>query len=112
MRLHVASWVRSVAFRMRCLSLASAATNDPGDHWASLLDRVQVGTVGRQEQEPCADAPDGAANCGTLMAGEIIHDHHITCRECRDETLLDIAGEAVAVDRLIHDTRRIDPVAA
>ena len=77
-----------------------------------LLDGVQVGAVWWQEQEPSTDIPDGAADGGPLVTGEIIHDHHIACRECWDEALLDIILEAVAVDRLVHDTRCIDPVAA
>jgi hypothetical protein len=59
----------------------------------------------------CADAPDSVANGGALVAGEIVHDDDIACRERWDEALLDIIEEAVAVDRLIQNARCIDPVA-
>ena len=44
-----------------------------------LLDGIQVGAVGRQEQQVCADAPDCVADCGPLVAGEIVHDDDIAC---------------------------------
>jgi hypothetical protein len=75
-----------------------------------LLDGVQIGTVGRQEQQVCADAPDCVANGGALVAGEIVHDHNVACREGRDEALFDITLEAVAIDRLIQNAQCIDPV--
>lgn len=77
-----------------------------------LLDGVQVGAVRRQEQEPCADASDGATDGWPLVAGEIVHDHDIACRECREEALLNIIEEAVAVDGLIQYARCVDPVTA
>jgi hypothetical protein len=77
-----------------------------------LLDWVQIGAVGRQEQEPCADAPDCVADGGPLVAGEIVHDDDIARRECRDEALLNIIKEAVAVDRLVQHTGRVDTVTA
>jgi hypothetical protein len=77
-----------------------------------LLDGVQIGAVGRQEQEACTDASDGASNRWPLVAGEVVHDDDIARREGWDEALLDIIEEAVAVDRLVHDARCVDPVAA
>lgn len=77
-----------------------------------LLNGVQVGAVGRKEQQACTDAPDGASNSRPLVAGEIVHDHHIACRERWDEALFNVILEAVAVDRLIHDAGRVDPVTA
>ena len=77
-----------------------------------LLDGVQIGAVRWQEQQSSADAADCATNGRPLVAGEIVHDHDIARRERRDEALLDIIKEAVAVDGLIQDARRIDPVAA
>jgi len=57
------------------------------------------------------------------MAAEIIHDDNVTWFQCRHEELLDISGEAFAVDwaiplrlRLwgtdVEHARRIDPVMA
>jgi hypothetical protein len=76
------------------------------------LDRVQIGAVGWQEQEPCADGPDCVSDGGPLVTGKIVHDHHIACRERWDEALFDVILEAVAVDRLVHDAGRINPVTA
>ena len=38
--------VRSAALRRWALSFESAATDDPGDHWASLFDWIEVRAVG------------------------------------------------------------------
>ena len=46
------------------------------------------------------------------MARQIVHDHDVASRERRHEVLLDVIGEAVAVDRLVEHARGIDPVAA
>ena len=77
-----------------------------------LLDRVQVGAVGRQEQQPGTDAANGLADGWTFVAAEIVHDNDIAGRQRRHETLLDIVGEDLAVDRLVEDARCVDPVAA
>jgi hypothetical protein len=77
-----------------------------------LLDRVQVWRVWRQEQQSGADAPNGTTHGGSLVAGEIVHDHDIARRECRDEALFDLIKEAVSVDWLIDDTGCVDPVTA
>jgi len=77
-----------------------------------LLDGVQIGAVGRQEQQPRADAADCCADGGPLVAGEVVHDHDVARRERGHEELFDILKEARPVDRLIEDTRGIDPIAA
>ena len=77
-----------------------------------LLDGVQVWRVWRQEQQARTGAADRASDGWPLVAGEIIHDHDIARRERGHEELLDIFKEARAVDRLIEDARRVDPVAA
>jgi hypothetical protein len=77
-----------------------------------LLDWVQIGAVGRQEQEACTDASDGASNRWPLVAGEVVHDDDIARREGWDEALLDIIKEAVAVDRLVQHTGSVDTVTA
>jgi hypothetical protein len=41
-----------------------------------------------------------------------VHDHDIARLQGRDEELLDIISEALAVDRLVEHARRVDPVAA
>ena len=76
-----------------------------------LLDRVQIGAIGWQEQQSSADAADCATDGGPLVTGEVVHDDDVASRERRDEALLDIIEEAIAVDGLIQHARRVDPVA-
>ena len=77
-----------------------------------LLDRVEIRAVGRQEKKLGADAADGVADGRAFMAAEVIHDDDIARRQCGDQALFDIIREDLAVDRLVEDARRIDPVAA
>lgn len=77
-----------------------------------LLDRIEVGTVWREEQEAGASGSDRGPDGRFLMAGEIVHDDDVAGAECRAELLHDPSGEAGGVDRLIEHERRIDPVAA
>jgi hypothetical protein len=78
-----------------------------GEH---LLDRIEIGTVGRQEEKVRADCTDGSAHGMALVATEIVHDDDVAGLERRYEELLDIGFEAFAVDRSIKDARRLDPV--
>lgn len=80
-----------------------------GEH---LLDRIEIGAVGREEQEPRALGPDRGPDGWPFVAGEIVHDDDVAGRECRAELFFDPCGEAGGVDRLIEDERRVDPVAA
>ena len=45
------------------------------------------------------------------MAAQIVHDDHVTCLERREEELLDIIVEALAVDGLVEHAGGVDPVA-
>jgi len=77
-----------------------------------LLDRIEVGGVGRQVPEPCSGRPDKLADGGRLVGAEIVHDDDVAGFERRHELLLDIGLEALAVDRPIEDARggkAIDP---
>lgn len=75
-----------------------------------LLDRIEVWTVGRQEQKSGADGPDGPAHREAFVTAEIVHDDNVARLERRDEELLDIGLEAFAIDGAIKDAWRIDPV--
>ena len=77
-----------------------------------LFDRVQVGAVGRQEQQVGAGLPDGPSDGRVFVAAEISRHHDIAWRQCRDEELFDIGAESVAIDRAIEDAGRVDPVEA
>src|SRR3546814_7658083 len=80
-----------------------------GEH---LFDRVQVGAVGRQEEEARTDAADSGADGRTLVTAQVIHDDNVAGGQRRQQALLDICDEALAVDRLVEDTGRVDAVTA
>jgi hypothetical protein len=42
-----------------------------------LLDRIEVGAVGRQEDHVRASAPDRGASGLGLVAAQVVHDHDI-----------------------------------
>lgn len=77
-----------------------------------LFDRIEVGAVGWEEQQAGAGAADRLADGGPFVTAQIVHDDHVAGRERGDEALLDIVGEALAIDRLVEHARRVDPVAA
>ena len=77
-----------------------------------LLDRIEVGTVWRQEEQPGADGTNGAAYCLASVAAEIVDDDDVSGSERRNEQLFHIGQEAFAVDGPVNDTRGIDPVVA
>lgn len=99
MRFQTVSIDRSAALRSRVLSYGE-----------DLLDRVQVGAVGRQEEQVGASLSDRLPDGFALVATEIVHDDHVAGLERGHETLLHPGGEGDAVDRAIEDIRRIDPV--
>lgn len=75
-----------------------------------LLDGIEVGAVGREEEHPCACSSDGGAHGLSLVATQIIEDHDVAGLERGDQELLDIGKEADAIDRAIEDGGRIDPI--
>lgn len=81
-----------VGFAQQCLELGE-------DH----LDRVEIGAVGRQEEEPGADATDGSAHWLALMAAEVIGDDDVTRPEGWRQELGDPGGERDPIDRSIDD---------
>lgn len=77
-----------------------------------LLDGIEIWAVWRQEQQPGPHAADSVADGGSFVAAQIVHDDDIAGRERRHEELLDIVGEALAIDRLVEHARGVDPIAA
>lgn len=47
------------------------------------LDRIEVGAVGRQEQEPGAPVCEASGRVGALVDGEIVEDDDIALRQGR-----------------------------
>jgi len=78
-----------------------------GEH---LLDRIEVWTIGRQENEMRAFGADGMAGCFAFVAAEIVEDHDIALGQRRGEDLGGIDGEELAVDGTVDDPRRADPI--
>lgn len=76
-----------------------------------LLDWVQIGRVWRQEQKFCAGAADCLAHRQALVAAEIVEDDDVTRLEDRQQELIYIGGEALAIDGAVKHARGIDPVA-
>jgi hypothetical protein len=55
-----------------------------------LFDGIEVGAVGRQEDEVGAFGSDDCASGLTFVAAEIVQDDDIARREGRSENLLDV----------------------
>lgn len=70
-----------------------------------LLDRVEIGTVGRQIDQVRAARLDRLAHAGDLVAAEIIHDDKVAWSKGRREHLFDIGSEDVAVHGAVHYQR-------
>jgi len=61
-----------------------------------LLDRIEVGAVWRQEEQLCADGPDGASDGLSLVTAEIVDDDNVAGSERLNQHLLDVGEEAFA----------------
>ncbi len=72
----------------------------------SLLDRVQIWRVWRQEPETRSGSLDGIAHGLGFVRAKIVHDNDIAGLERGDELLVHIGAKAFAVDRAIEDARR------
>ena len=77
-----------------------------------LFDGIEVGAVGRQEDEVSAFGSDDGAGGLAFVAAEVVKDDDIARREGRSENLLDVEEEGFAVDRPVDHPRRINPVVA
>lgn len=74
------------------------------------FDGVEVGAVGRQEEEPCTERFECLGGCGAFVAGEVIEDHHIPRLQRRRQLGFDVEIEALAVDRALDHPRGGEPV--
>lgn len=76
-----------------------------------LLNGIEVWRVGWQEPEPGSGSPDNLAQGCGFVAAQVVHDDDIAGSEGRNELLLDIGTETLAVDRSVEDARCCEPVA-
>jgi hypothetical protein len=77
-----------------------------------LFDRIEIGTVGRQEDEMGASGADGVARGLPLVAAEIVQDDDVAFDQGRSENLLCIDSKELPIDGTVDDPRRADPIQA
>jgi len=76
------------------------------------FDRVEVGAVWRQEEEPRADVAHGFGRAGALVARQVVEDDHVALAQCRHQLGLDINVEHLAIHRSVDHPGRVQPVMA
>jgi hypothetical protein len=82
------------------LSLAKASVR------GSAPNRVEVGRVGRQVEQPGASRFDGGADRWAPVRGQVIHDHDIAAMQTGYQHLFDIGEEGDAGHRPVEHHRR------
>ena len=74
----------------------------------AFLDRIEIGRIGWQIQQPCAGGLDQLAHTGYFMRGQVIHHHAVPRAELRAQHLLQVGQEHISV-RGCLDTHRGHP---
>ena len=88
-----------------------------------LFDRVEIGAIGRQEEQPCAGSPDRGTNGSAVVAAErstadapgvrrVIQDDDVAWPKRWDENFFDVETEGLAVDRTVENPRSLDAIMA
>jgi hypothetical protein len=77
-----------------------------------LLDRVQVGAIGRQEEQFGARRADRVPHGLALVTAQVIHHDQIAGTKVRYQELYDPGLKTLAVDRSIEHARSDDAIAA
>ena len=75
-----------------------------------LLDRVEIGTVGRQVTQTGAGVLDRRSDAFDLVARQIVQDDDVAFAKLGNEELLDPGAELLAVDRPVERARRDETV--
>lgn len=101
------SMMRPIASQ-RPATVRSAAFLVCSELGEGVLDRVEVGTIGRKIQERSAGRLDQLAYAWPFVAGEIVHDDDGAIWKLRDQHLFDIGLEGIAVDGAIEHPGRDD----
>ena len=76
------------------------------------FDRIEIGTVGRQEAQLRANGFDRLAHGGLFVDGEIVEHDHIAGAERGRQDLLDVGEKRRIVDRSVEDGRSREAVEA
>lgn len=82
------------------------------DFGKGFLDRVKVGTVGRQEEQLCTCGADRGPDGLALVAAEVIDHDNVARMQCLDQLGLDVGVESLGIDRPVDDPRCFDVVMA
>ena len=77
-----------------------------------LFDWVDVGRVGRQEQQVGFGRSDRGSNSFALVTAKVVQDDDVAWFERRHENLFDVFPEAFSVDRAIEHAGRVDAIDA
>ena len=77
-----------------------------------LLDRIEVGAVGGQEEHVRTDGADRLAGGLSLVGAEVVEDDDVALGQDRGQNLLHVSCEDIAVDRPVDDPWRVDAVMA
>jgi hypothetical protein len=94
----------------RFLATGSSLPKQVLEFGEDLLDRVQVGGVFWEQEQPAAGFSDGLADRRAFVAAEVVHDHQVAGLERRYQNLFDISAEPLCVDRTIQQPGRLDAV--
>src|SRR4051794_18246572 len=70
-----------------------------------VFDWVEVGTVRRQIEQRRSSSLDQRSDAWRLVARQVVHDDDVSRAHLRDENLLDVDLEGVAIDRTVEHER-------
>lgn len=75
-----------------------------------LLDGIEVGAVGWQEEEPGSCGSDDVAHHRAFVRAEIVENDDIARFQGSDELGFDVGLESLAVDRAVENPWRLDAI--
>jgi hypothetical protein len=76
------------------------------------LDRIEVGTVRREEEEPGPALLEDGLGLRALVAGQVVEDHHVARLQARCQLGLDVDVEGLSVHGVIDHPRRDQAIAS
>ena len=68
-----------------------------------LLDRIEIGAIGRQEEQMGSLCADDIASSLAFVAPEIVEDDDVPLGQGRSQLLLDIEREEFGINRVVDD---------